>query len=323
MDLVWSTYKDTLDEVEERIRASIDSKANLINKVAAYILNSGGKRIRPLLLIISSQLRSEIDKDQVLLGAGIVEYIHTATLLHDDVLDNAEVRRGISPARVMWGNHASILVGDYLYTLAVCQGVKMENHEANYLLSNTCRSMTEGETIQLSHNNDFNLTEATYFKIIEYKTASLISATCRLGAIIANATDKKKEALSSYGRNLGIAFQVADDTLDYIADGQRLGKPLGEDLKGGKITLPLLHLLQHCKEEEKKWLERLVVDRTFHQEDLERVTDLMKEFGSINYAIQKAQGFADRAKKDLLIFKSSIHRQSLMTVADYVIQRDH
>jgi octaprenyl-diphosphate synthase len=323
MDQVWSTYKETLDEVEEQIRKGVDSEVELINKVAHYILNSGGKRIRPLLLIISSHLSEFSNKNQVLIGGGIVEFIHTATLLHDDVIDNGEIRRGIPPARRLWGNQASILVGDYLYTLAVCQAVKMENFEINYLLANTCRRMSEGEALQLAHNNDFDLTEAVYLQIIEYKTASLLSASCRLGGIISDASNEKKEALSRFGRNLGIAFQVADDTLDYIADRRRLGKSLGKDLKEGKVTLPLLHLLQNCKASEKKQLKKLMVSEKFLQKDLKEVIGLMEKYGSIKYAIQRAQDFVSRAKNDLSVFNDSIHRQSMITVADYVIRRDH
>ncbi len=324
MDLVWSTYKESLDEVEEQILKGLDSKIDLVNDIATYILNSGGKRIRPLFLMISSELTGNtVNKEHLLLGAGLIEYIHTATLLHDDVLDNADVRRGNATARVKWGNQPSILVGDYLYTLAVCQAVTIENHEVNHLLSSTCRSMTEGETLQFYHNKDFNLGEETYFKIVEYKTASLISASCRLGAIIAKGSEETKGALSSYGRHIGIAFQVADDTLDYTADGRRLGKSLGEDLKGGKITLPLIHLLQHCKEEERKEVERLIGEPGLQEEDLKQVTALMRNYGSINYAIKKAQDFVDLAKEDLSCFKDSSHRQSLITMADYVVERDH
>lgn len=323
MDQVWSTYKETLDEVEEQIRKGVDSEVDLINKVAHYILNSGGKRIRPLLLIISSHLSGLSNKNQMLIGGGIVEFIHTATLLHDDVIDNAEIRRGIPPARRLWGNQASILVGDYLYTLAVCQAVKMENFEINYLLSSVCRKMSEGEALQLAHNNDFDLTEAVYLQIIEYKTASLLSASCRLGGIISNASNEKKEALSRFGRNLGMAFQVADDTLDYIADRRRLGKSLGKDLKEGKVTLPLLHLLQHCTAAEKKEVKKLMLAEKLLQKNLKEVIGLMKKHGSIDYAFQRAQEFVNRAKSDLSIFKDSIHRQSMLTVADYVIRRDH
>ncbi|NKE69930.1 polyprenyl synthetase family protein [Candidatus Manganitrophus noduliformans] len=322
MDQVWSNYKEALDEVEEQIKKGLDSEVTLINKVAYHILSSGGKRIRPLLLIISAQLCQSVDKRHIHL-AGMVEFIHTATLLHDDVLDNAEVRRGIPAARLLWGNQASILVGDYLYTLAVCQAVKMENFEINYLLSTTCRRMSEGETLQLVHSRDLDLTEATYLQIIEYKTAALLSAACKLGGIIGNESDEKKEALSRYGRNLGIAFQVADDTLDYVADRARLGKSPGKDIKEGKVTLPLLHLLQHCSSKDKRELKKVIKKAALLKRDLSFVTGLMEQYGSIAYARKKAQDYANRAKSDLSIFSDSLHRQALCTVADYVVRRDH
>ncbi|TAJ98418.1 MAG: polyprenyl synthetase family protein [Candidatus Manganitrophaceae bacterium] len=322
MDQVWSHYKEALDEVEEQIKKGLDSEVPLINQVAYHILNSGGKRIRPLLLIISAQLCSSIDKRHIML-AGMTEFIHTATLLHDDVLDNAEIRRGIPAARMLWGNQASILVGDYLYTLAVCQAVKMENFEINYLLSTTCRRMSEGETLQLVHSRDLNLTEATYLQIIEYKTAALLSASCKLGGIIGSESDERKEALSRYGRNLGIAFQVADDTLDYVADRARLGKTPGRDIKEGKVTLPLLHLLQHCSSKEKTELKKIIKKGAYRKKDLSQVIELMERYGSITYARQKAQDYANRAKNDLAIFNDSIHRQALCSVADYVVRRDH
>ncbi|MBI3802727.1 MAG: polyprenyl synthetase family protein [Nitrospirae bacterium] len=322
MDQVWSAYKEGLDEVEEQIKKSLDSEVALINEIAYHILNSGGKRIRPLLLMISAQLCKSRDRRHILL-AGMVEFIHTATLLHDDVLDNAEVRRGIPAARVLWGNQASILAGDYLYTLAVCQAVKMENFEINYLLSTTCRRMSEGETLQLVHSRDLALTEATYLQIIEYKTATLLSASCRLGGIIGNESDEKKEALTRYGRNLGIAFQVADDTLDYVGDRARFGKSPGKDIREGKVTLPLLHLLQHCSTKEKQEIKKIIKKERLLKRDFSFVTGLMEKYGSITYALQKAQDYANRAKGDLSVFADLPPRQALLTLADYVVRRDH
>lgn len=323
MDQVWSDHKEFLSEVEQQIQKGIQSKVPLVNKVTDHILSSGGKRIRPLLVIISAHLCDYLDKERIYLASGIVEFIHTATLLHDDVIDNAEVRRGIAPARVLWGNQASILVGDYLYTLALSHAVQMDSFEINNLLAPTCLRMAEGETLQLSHNNNLSLTEETYLQIIEYKTAMLISASCRLGAIIAKASEEKKDALAHFGKNIGIAFQVADDTLDYVADGGRLGKSLGEDLKEGKITLPLLHLLQHCGVEERGWVSKIMRAGTFRSEDLQQVIALMESQGSIAYAVQQAQRYADDAKAALSVFEDSPHRRSLLTIADYVVQRDH
>ncbi len=323
MEQVWSEHKTLLSEVEAEIRRELRSEVELVNKVAQYIIDSGGKRIRPLLLIISAHLCDGVNKKFINMGGSIVEFIHTATLLHDDVIDNAEIRRGISPARVLWGNQASILVGDYLYTLALSLTVKIDKLEINNLLANTCLRMAEGEMLQLNHNNNLHLSEETYLQIIEYKTASLISTSCLFGAIIADAPEVEKEALRSYGKNLGIAFQVADDTLDYIADDDRLGKSLGEDLKEGKITLPLIHLLQHCNDSERIWLEKLISGDDFLPDDLTKVIDLMIAYGSTDYALKRAQSFSDTAKRDLNSFGDSQHRQALTAIADYVVQRDH
>ena len=323
MDQVWAEQKAFLSQVEDQIRKGVQSEVALVNRVASHILNSGGKRIRPLLLILSAHLFDVSDPERLFYGGGIVEFIHTASLLHDDVIDNAEVRRGISPARVLWGNQASILVGDYLYTLALSLAVRLDDLEINNLLANTCLRMAEGEMLQLSHNNDLDLTEATYLKIIEYKTALLISTSCRLGAIMGRAPEEEKEALSRYGKNLGIAFQVADDTLDYIADGKRLGKSLGEDLKEGKITLPLIHLLKNCDGKEKQWLAEMMNDKRCLQQDLNRVVALMTRYGSIEYAKKRAKDFSDYARQDLALSNDTSQKKALLTVADYVIRRDH
>ncbi len=323
MDQVWSDHNAILAETEDQIQKGIQSKVDLVNKVTQHILSSGGKRIRPLLVIISAHLCNYLEKERIFLASAIVEFIHTATLLHDDVIDNAEVRRGISPARTLWGNQASILVGDYLYTLALGHAVRMDNFEINTLLSNACLRMAEGETLQLSHNRNVDLSEENYLEIIEYKTAMLISASCQLGGIIAKTSDEKKSALARFGKYIGMAFQVADDTLDYEADGHRLGKSLGEDLAEGKITLPLLHLLKHCKLEEKEWLHQIISSGGSSQADLKNVTALMHTYGSVAFSIQCAKGFSEKAKQALSVFSDSTHRDALMTIADYVVSRDH
>ncbi len=323
MDQVWSDHKTFLSEAEVQIQLGLQSKVALVNKVTHHILSSGGKRIRPLLLIISAHLCDYHDKERIYLSSGILEFIHTATLLHDDVIDNAEVRRGIAPARILWGNQASILVGDYLYTLALSHAVQMHSFEMNTLLASTCLRMAEGETLQLSHNGNLKMGETTYLEIIELKTAMLISASCRLGAVIAKVSEEKKEALGLFGKNIGIAFQVADDTLDYVADGKRLGKSLGEDLREGKITLPLLHLLKHCRKEDQNELNEIMDSKNFDHNNLSKVIKLMQSHGSIDYALKEAQTYANEAKSALSVFPDSPQRQYLMTIADYVVQRDH
>ncbi|MDX2219228.1 MAG: polyprenyl synthetase family protein, partial [Burkholderiales bacterium] len=237
---VWEAYRAELDGVEHQVRQNLDSSVTLVNTVAAHILSSGGKRVRPLLLLLSARLCGYPGREHHQLGS-LVEFIHTATLLHDDVVDEADIRRGRRTARKVWGNQISILVGDYLYSKAMAQIVEFRSHGMNEVLAEACTKMAEGEVLQLYYNGNPSMPESDYIKIVEHKTAGLIAAACRMGAILADASEEKQSALFRFGQYLGIAFQVADDTLDYNADGERLGKTLGQDLRQGKATLPLLH----------------------------------------------------------------------------------
>lgn len=324
MDEVWDFYRDDLLRVEDRIKKNLDSQVSLINQVAYYILSSGGKRIRPLLLIITSKLngRQILDDTEVLLASS-VEFIHTATLLHDDVIDQAEVRRGKKSAHTLWGNQASILVGDYLYTQAVSFALTLASQEVNTTLAEACRLMTEGETFQLTQHGNLEVTEQDYLKVIQHKTASLLSATCRLGGIVSGLDPDKREALARFGQYLGIAYQLADDTLDYIADQELLGKSLGKDLNEGKITLPLLHLLSNCGEQERVRVKNIVNADGISDRDLQEILTLMKRYGSIEYSLKKARESVEIAKKNLDFSPPSLHRQALSIVADYVVSRDH
>jgi len=319
---IWVRYKETLDALSTYIGKTTHSEVPLINQVAQYTLNSGGKRIRPLLLAMSADWCGASDRAAILTGGAVVEFVHTATLLHDDVLDGAQTRRGTSSARAIWGDHVCILVGDYLYTLAACQVSAMANFEISDLFAATCREMSEGETLQLVHNDNFDLTEETYLRIIDRKTASLLSAACRFGGIVAGASDAQKEILSHFGRNIGLAFQVADDTLDYVADGRNLGKSLGKDLQEGKITLPLLHLLAHCTPWERKQIVSAPTSSETAVDRLNDVVSLMQRYGSIAYALARAESFADNACAALSAFPDSPCRQALFAVADYVVHRD-
>ena len=319
---VWDYYQKDLIEVEDQLKKNIESKVFLINKAASYILDSGGKRIRPLLTIISSGLCGYNAKDVIIL-AWVIEFIHTATLLHDDVIDNSEIRRGKNAVRTIWGNKPSILIGDYLYTKALSKSISLEVHEVNYTLSNACTSMLEGEVLQFFHNGNINITVEEYLGIIEHKTAALFSAACRLGGIIGGANTEMKDALSRFGLKLGIAFQVADDTLDYSADKEKLGKSMGKDLYDGKITLPLLHLLQHCDSRDKKKLMLMMETDGLVEKDLEYILSLMKAHGSLDYSLGVARGYCEEAKKELTMFEDSSHKKSLSILADYVAARDY
>lgn len=319
---VWNSYRAELQRVEALIEKNLTSQVPLLNQIARYILNSGGKRIRPLLLIMSAKLCRYTGEQHILL-ATLVEFIHTATLLHDDVIDQGDIRRGKKAVRTLWGNHASILVGDYLYVTAATHSVGLNNQEINSILLGACGQMIEGEMVQHLHHSDLHVTDQDYLDIIRNKTASLISATCRLGAIVSKAPEADKEALTRFGMDLGCAFQVADDTLDYVAQKDLLGKALGTDLKEGKVTLPLLHLLRTCSEEEKRKIRQIVKGNGSLKKEFGDVLALMQHYGSIQYAMDVALQYVNRAKTYLSVFSDSPHKKALEAVADYVVTRDH
>ncbi len=319
---IWETYRDELAEVEDQVRKNFDSQVTLVNTVAGHILSSGGKRLRPLLLLLCARLCGYTDREDLVLGS-LIEYIHTATLLHDDVVDDADLRRGRQTARKVWGNQISILVGDYLYSTAICQIVDFRNQGINEVLSDACRRMAEGEVLQLYYNGNPAVPETEYLRIVEHKTAALIAAACRMGAIIGGASADQQTALFQFGQHLGIAFQLADDTLDYAANGDRLGKSLGQDFRQGKATLPLLHLWQHCREEDRRMIKECMETRTPTESDLLRILSLMQEYGSLSYARGCAQTFVDTANCDLALFEDSPPKRALTVVADYLVSRDH
>ena len=318
---VWEAYREELDGVENQVLENLDSSVTLVNTVAAHILSSGGKRVRPLLLLLSARLCGYGGRDHHQLGS-LIEFIHTATLLHDDVVDDADIRRGRRTARKVWGNQISILVGDYLYSKAMAQVVEFRSQGINEVLAEACTKMAEGEVLQLYYNGNPAMPESDYVKIVEHKTAGLIAAACRMGAIIADGSEEKQDALFRFGQYLGIAFQIADDTLDYNANGERLGKTLGQDLRQGKATLPLLHLLQHCSEQNRQMIKDRMETRTLSEADLEQILSLMTEYGSITYAMDRAQTYIAAAKHELELFEDGTARRALAVAADYMITRD-
>ena len=321
MEGVWDAFRSDLDEVEVQIHKHLHSHAPLINTVAGHILNSGGKRIRPLLLILGARMYGYIEQDFLLLGS-LIEFIHTATLLHDDVLDEADIRRGQKTARRIWGNQASILVGDYLYSQAMALIASFHNHGINEVLADACRKMAEGEVLQLCANGQPDLTEAAYLKIVEYKTATLVAASCKVGGIIGGASLEEQAALYRFGLHLGMAFQLADDRLDYAADRSRLGKSLGQDIRQGMITLPLLHLLQTCSPSERTWLQEKIVSHSVDDQDLQTILALMKKLGSLSYATVRAREYVEAAALNLEGFPDSTAKRSLAIVSGYMVNRD-
>ncbi len=318
---VWDAYRHELQGVEEQIQKNLTSQVALVNSVAGHILSSGGKRVRPLLLLLSARLCGYSGTDHWQLGC-LVEYIHTATLLHDDVVDDADIRRGRHSARKVWGNQISILVGDYLYSRAMRQIVEFRSQSINEALAEACWKMAEGEVLQLYYNGNPAMPQSDYLKIVEHKTAGLIAAACRIGAVAAGATDAQERGLFRFGQHLGIAFQLADDTLDYAANGEHLGKALGQDLRQGKATLPLLHLLEHCSESDRQMIKDGMETRSLTPQDLTHILGLMQEYGSITYAMEQARSFVQAAVADLEPFEDCMHKRALMVAAEYMVTRD-
>src|SRR3972149_5637726 len=277
MDLqqVFGLYEPELKIVEDRLKDFFKSIASPIPLIGKHLIDSGGKRLRPLLLILSADI-SGFKGEARLDLAGIIESIHAASLLHDDVVDAAEVRRGKLPAHSIWGNQIVILVGDFLYANALRLAVLQKNQKIMETLSEATTRMTEGEILQLTKTGDPDIAEEDYFKIISAKTGALISAACRIGAILGSLPEEKANALSNFGMKTGIAFQVADDILDYMADEKKLGKRLGKDLKEGKTTLPLIYLLKTASNTEVEEVKSLIRDG-FKKEDLKRILELFRK----------------------------------------------
>ena len=319
---VLKEYKSDMERMEHRIHESLGTDVPLIKQVSKYILGAGGKRFRPLLHLLSARLCGYREHTAEYLLGSVVEYIHTASLLHDDVVDEAKIRRGRSSANSLWGNQASILVGDYLYSKALYHAVRLQNQRVMDVLSETTTTMSEGEVLQLMQIQNAEITEADYFRLVECKTGVLISASCRLGAIISKAPISREDALTAYGKKLGLAFQITDDTLDYAADQRQLGKVLGKDLDEGKVTLPLIYLIRKADPEEKENIRSILLADTVSEQDLTYTLGLMEKYGAVDDALNLAQSLSNESKAALAVFPDSMPRQALMALADYVVQRE-
>jgi octaprenyl-diphosphate synthase len=315
---VFRYYGNDLKRVEENMEMHLRSEVRLIPEIIHHLIGSGGKRFRPLLLLASAELCGYRGERRYPLSA-IIEYIHTATLLHDDVIDHAETRRGKASANQVWGNAASVLVGDYLYSKSFRLMTDDGNLAILKLISTTTNTMSEGEVFQLMKMGDISITEKEYLSIVEKKTSILISAACAIGGILGNAADSQIEALTRFGMRLGNAFQITDDTLDYVAKEEEFGKAIGQDLKEGKMTLPLIRTMKKCTPE-----ERLFVRKGIEEKDelaYAGIMTLIHRYDGISYALAKARACIDEAKGFLMCFNDSDAKTALCTVADYIIER--
>ena len=320
MDAALALIGEDLKNVELQFKKDLQSNVPLIRKVAEYVVSSGGKRIRPALLLLAAKLCGYGGERHVPL-ASVVEFIHTATLLHDDVVDNANLRRGIASANTLWGNEASVLVGDFLFSKSFSLMVADGDLRVLAVLSNATTLIAEGEVLQLVSTSDLDMTEERYVEVVRCKTAILLSAACHAGAIVGEAPREQEDSLRDFGMDLGIAFQVMDDTLDYVATEDEFGKSIGHDLEEGKITLPLIHTLERCTPAERELIGDIVAKDVLAAEDFHAVFDLVTAYGGLDYAKGKAREYIELAKAHLDAFEESPGKTALLDLADYVVTR--
>lgn len=317
---VFDVYERELSLVEEHLKEMFRSDVFSIPLVGRHILDSGGKRLRPLFLLSSARLTGYSGNDHIAL-AGIVEAIHTASLLHDDVVDGAELRRGRPAAHSIWGNQVVILVGDFLYSNALKRVVSFKKPRIMEILSEATTSMAEGELLQLQKSSDISIAEDEYIRIISAKTGLLISAACRIGAILGECPSGEEEALANFGLKAGIAFQMADDILDYMADKNDLGKKLGKDFEEGKITLPLICLLRSVSGAEKGRI-REMLGHGLSEDSLRSILTLFGRHNVLEESFAQARKLVEDAKAELLIFPPSHERDEMGNIAGYALQRE-
>ncbi|MBN2644011.1 MAG: polyprenyl synthetase family protein [Desulfuromonadaceae bacterium] len=321
MDRVLKMVASEMSDVEQQFKKDLDSDVLLIRKVGEYVLASGGKRMRPMLVVLSARLAGYAGQQHVGV-ASVVEFIHTATLLHDDVVDGAELRRGAVSANRVWGNEASVLVGDFLFAKSFSIMVRAGSLPILQALSDATTMMAEGEVQQLINTCDLDLSEERYMQVVREKTAVLIAAACRCGGILGGLSAEKEQALHDFGMDLGIAFQFMDDALDYVADQEEFGKACGHDLEEGKMTMPLIEALRHCSAQEREMVSDIVEEDTLSDEDLQKVIALINRYDGIGYTRRRAQELVEQAKQHLQLFEECEVRQALEIVADYVVSRN-
>ncbi len=309
---------DDLEKVDREFRKNLSSSVPIIAAIGEHLLQSGGKRFRAKLLLLSAKLCGYIGESHISM-ASLIEFIHTATLLHDDVVDKAQLRRGIQSANAKWGNEACVLVGDFLFTKCFTRMVESGNWKILHIISKATTIMAEGELEELIRTNDLSLEEDTYLSIIARKTAYLISAATQIGAVLGKASEEKEEALAQFGMNVGIAFQLIDDNLDYTSN--KSGKKIGIDLQDGKITLPLIFALRRCEEAERASIHKTVNSFPITEKDFSRVGEIIERHQGVHYTWQKAKEHVERAKDHLRLFPNSKEKEALYTLADYVLQR--
>jgi octaprenyl-diphosphate synthase len=307
-----------LEAVNRLIQDNLYSNVEFVEHVGDYLIRAGGKRLRPILSLMCARAIQDDPSDTIKLAAA-VEFIHTATLLHDDVVDESLLRRGHETANAKWGNSASVLVGDFVYSRAFQMLVSIGNLEVLRILSETTNILAEGEVMQLINAGNTELDETEYFKVIRSKTAKLFEASCEGAAILSNATPEVRQALAVYGDQLGIAFQLVDDLLDYVGDADKMGKNVGDDLAEGKATLPLIHAMRVSSEKDAETIRTALLNKDTTA--IDAVLELVNKSQALNYTQSVAEQHIERAKLALNVLDDSVYREALIEIADYCIAR--
>lgn len=315
-----SRIQEDLENIERELKHNLNPHLDLVRETAGHLIFSGGKRIRPLLNVLSSRLCGYADPF-IHKFSTVIEFLHTATLLHDDVIDGASIRRGKPVAHSISGAPVAILVGDFLLARSLGIASETRNPYIISVIANLAEHICEGEIQQLTRKGDISLTEAEYMDIITRKTGLLIQGACQTGAVLAGAERHTEERLARFGFHVGLAFQIADDLLDYTADSAAFGKTVGADLKEGKLTLPVIYALSRANAKDRARMEKIIVSKDFDDAKFSTLTRLLREYGGIEYSRQIARTHVEQAKDIMGVFSDSETRSTLMMIADYTLQR--
>lgn len=317
-DAVSNLARDDMESVDRLISASLESDVALVSQVSRYIVASGGKRLRPLIVLLAARAFG-YDGEQHVRAAAIIEFIHTATLLHDDVVDSSSRRRGKESANTVFGNQASVLVGDFLYSRAFQMMVDIGRMRVMQILADATNTIAAGEVLQLMNVHDPDTTEDAYRQVIYRKTARLFEAGAQIAAVLAERSEADEAALIEYGRNLGMAFQLVDDALDFNASPDELGKNLGDDLAEGKATLPLIYAMQHGSDPERELIRNAILEGGL--DDLARIQSIIESTGALQYTAARAQEAAESAIGALSGIPGSDYKQALVAIAEFSVRR--
>src|SRR5688572_9398017 len=333
---LFEPIRGDLREVEREFARHVQSQVALIPTIGNYIQDGGGKRIRPAVLLMAARMagytgdpstgsgssRAESRDDRAVLYASVIEFIHTATLVHDDIIDESELRRGRDAVHTRWGNHVTVLFGDFLYLKSMSLALTQDSLEIIRLLCDVTLRIVEGEIYQLTKNGVVDLTEEEHFDIVRRKTAFLFAGSARIGGMLGDTTREQQEALWDYGFNIGMAFQIVDDLLDFTGEQESLGKPIGGDLREGKVTLPIIHLFSRGDARAQTLIRKVIDARSVTLDEWREIRTLLSQARSIDYAQRAAADFVERAKRALYAFPPSDARDALLFLPDYVVSRD-